>query len=74
MKKQRRNSNSNFQKGVIICHLCGKHTRDTGRGESDLTLCADCIDCWEWANGIIDGTYTLEDIPENKREKIKKFL
>lgn len=34
-----------FQKGsaVFPCTQCGKHTRETGEGESQLKLCKRCI-------------------------------
>lgn len=69
-----RSYKSNFQHGIIVCAECGKHTRDTGKGESGLQMCADCISDQETANGILDGSYTLEDVPEERRERVRKFL
>lgn len=36
---------SKFQRfsGTYICGLCGKKTRDTGRGEAAVELCAACL-------------------------------
>jgi len=66
--------NSRFRHGTVICWNCGKVTRDTGWGENSLQMCKNCIEAQEWANGITDGTYTLEDIAIKKRELVKKFL
>jgi len=37
--------NSRFQKesGVYTCRECGKKTRETGEGESNLRLCLKCF-------------------------------
>lgn len=67
-------ANSRFKRGTVRCQDCGRLTRDTGLGEGDLQMCADCIQAQEWANGITDGVYTLEDVPEEFRDKVQKYL
>lgn len=35
------------QGGTYLCSMCCKTTRDTGRGEKELDLCARCLfDCY----------------------------
>lgn len=29
--------------GAYTCGCCGKLTRDTGRGEAEVSLCAECL-------------------------------
>lgn len=68
--------NSHFRhgSGCYECKNCGKQTRDTGEGESGWQLCRKCYDAWCTANGIIDGSYTIEDVPENMRALVEQFL
>ena len=46
-----------FQKGsgVYICAECGKHTRDTGRGEASVGFCFKCYEAAEKWNAESDG-------------------
>lgn len=61
--------------GVFTCSSCGKKTRKVSEsGAAACGMCEDCYECSCWANGIMDGTYTLNDIPEAKREKVSSFL
>lgn len=41
--------------GVYTCVCCGKHTRETGDGESDARLCAKCNYEGLMENTICDG-------------------
>ena len=52
-----RQSNSRFKRGsgVYECADCGKRTRDTGKGEGSVGLCAACYDAAEAANAASDG-------------------
>jgi len=77
-------SNSHFGKsggvfgnrtgGVITCTNCGKRTRDTGHNEGTFEMCRRCIEAQETANGILDGQYTLDDVPEKDRDLVATFL
>lgn len=69
-----RNGFQTGKSGVFQCSECGKMTRDTGRDESGIQMCSSCIDIQEWANGISDGLYTLEDVPEEYRSRVSNFL
>jgi len=74
MKKRRKQASNFGAEGVIVCTVCGKRTRETGAGEEALGMCKRCIEDQEWANGINDGTYTLDDVPASRREGVKQFL
>lgn len=49
--------NSKFQKNtaVYICAECGKKTRDTGKGEAEVEMCATCYTEAQKQNAISDG-------------------
>lgn len=53
-------SNSRFKygSGLYECWSCGKRTRETGQGESDVQMCAYCYEVAgaenSYADGIID--------------------
>lgn len=47
--------------GVYKCDFCHKDTRETGEGESDLGLCADCYAKAGDCNSVSDGTMTREE-------------
>lgn len=70
----RKNTFRTGRGGVFKCQDCGKMTRDTGRDQYSLKMCSDCLNCQEWANGILDGMYTLEDVPEKFRDKVESYL
>lgn len=52
-----RTKNSRFQRGsaVFTCGECGKKTRDTGKGEASVEMCAKCYDAALQANAVADG-------------------
>ena len=47
--------------GVYTCRVCGKKTRETGMGESDMQLCAYCMEASGMENAFNDGACTLEE-------------
>lgn len=47
--------------GIYTCADCGKRTRDTGRGEASVDLCANCFDAAETANLVNDGDLSAEE-------------
>jgi len=62
------NRNMRFgRRGVIVCISCGKHTRETGYGESQYEMCRDCIEDDEYNNLIADGQIA-------EAEKFKKTM
>ena len=56
--------------GIYTCADCGKLTRDTGHGEADCGMCANCYEIATWVNGINDGDFVLADVPEQYREQV----
>lgn len=60
-----------FEKGSgkYNCECCGKTTRETGYGESDVYLCAFC-----YQEGIIYNTLSDGDISEEEYSKQIKML
>lgn len=55
--------------GVYICRICGKQTRETGEGESDVRLCVDCWDSAGQENCHSDDGHegSFEDCPICKK-------
>lgn len=55
-------SNSKFKvgSGVYKCRCCGINTRETGSGESETTLCADCYELCGMDNFCNDNGQTPE--------------
>ena len=47
--------------GCYVCADCGKRTRDTGAGEGDVGLCAECYEFGGLDNAINDGVATEAD-------------
>ena len=55
---------SSFQRGsgCYNCNSCGKRTRETGLGESQVELCRDCLESSELENSISDeGGYLTDE-------------
>lgn len=44
--------NRRFQQGASVysCSLCGRRTRETGSGESQLEMCVDCFNLCSYDN------------------------
>jgi hypothetical protein len=75
-RKENDMANSYFKKGsgAYHCSECDKLTRDTGNGEGPLRLCLHCMDVLEYVNSINDGDMTLDDVPEDIQNDVKKYL
>ena len=50
--------------GVYTCDFCGKRTRETGEGESDLGICRFCYLEAGLSNALSDGAITQEEYDE----------
>lgn len=63
--------NRRFQKGsgVYNCIVCGKRTRETGDGESDVQMCALCYFKESWYNAVQDGDISPEQYEEMVAKK-----
>lgn len=51
-------------KSTYKCDVCGKNTRDTGRGELGSGLCAFCCEEAGLENSLSDGHITQEQFDE----------
>lgn len=64
------NDNRRFKRGsgVYTCHRCTKQTRDTGKGEAQFDLCADCFEIESMENQHSDDGHEgdLSDCQECK--------
>lgn len=67
--------NDKFQKGSgsYTCTSCGKRTRETGKGEGDLGLCAYCYLSAEIDNGMSDGHYTREEYTRHQEDLMNQY-
>jgi ribosome-binding protein aMBF1 (putative translation factor) len=63
-KFQPRGIGAHAKGGVYTCDFCGKRTRETGHGESDLGICADCYLKAGDENAVSDGDMTPEEFIE----------
>ena len=46
-----------MRQSTYKCGNCGKLTRETGRGESQFMLCANCMEGEEYSNAHYDGVH-----------------
>lgn len=64
--------NRRFQvgSGVYTCYRCTRQTRDTGKGEAQFDLCADCFEIEGMENQHSDDDHDgdLADCEECKRQ------
>ncbi len=55
MCKTTNNRNARFARnGCYTCRTCGKQTRETGRGESSIRMCACCFEKSSAQNSVSD--------------------
>lgn len=47
--------------GIVVCRVCGKRTRETGRGEGGCELCAVCLEQAGDENSVSDGHMTQDE-------------
>ena len=59
--------------GKYECVDCGKLTRETGHGESDVDLCAYCMYHIQYENALADGQVSKEKFVELVEELKKEY-
>lgn len=77
VKTRKSNPNSRFQagSGAYKCQSCGKTTRNVGNQDAaDLRLCAHCYEVGGWANAVLDGDVTINEVPDQYRADVAQDL
>lgn len=61
--------------GVYVCRICGKKTRETGEGESDVQLCRSCYTMSGQENAHSDNNHAgkFEDCPICKESLLQAW-
>jgi len=54
------------------CEECGKLTRETGEGESNVGMCRRCYEQAEWNNYVSDGG-DINDVPEEYQQEARDY-
>jgi hypothetical protein len=60
-------------KSTYVCECCGKRTRETGEGESYLTLCAYCYIEAGLENSLSDGHMEQDEFDRRIAELKKRY-
>lgn len=58
--------------GIYTCIICKKQTRETGLGESYEKICAHCYEVGGYINSVMNGEMTIDEVPEEYREDVRK--